>query len=91
MDTPTDFEKFVQHATDKFAELSKQSPSPQWAADIRRLAQSTAEVLTTASPMLQGTHLFTDLRILHDKVLKLMEQHVGGIDPENSRGSWFGR
>jgi hypothetical protein len=89
MDTPTDFEKFLQHATDKFAELSKQSPSPQWAADIRRLAQSTAEVLTTASPLLQGTHLFTDLRILHDKVLNLMEEHVGIIDSESKSGNQF--
>jgi len=89
MDTPIDFEKFVQQATDMFAELSKQVPSPQWAADIRRLAQSTAEVLTTASPMLQGTHLFTDLRLLHDKVLKLMEQHVGMLDSENKSGSQF--
>jgi hypothetical protein len=89
MDTPTDFEEFVQHATDKYAELSRQSPSPQWAADIRRLAQSTAEVLITASPLLQGTQLFTDMRILHDRVLKLMEQHVGLIDSENRTGSRF--
>jgi hypothetical protein len=88
--TPTDFEEFIQHAADKYAELSRQSPSPQWAADIRRLAQSTAEVLTTASPLLQGTHLFTDLRILHDKVLKLMEQYVRMIDSENRSGSQFG-
>jgi hypothetical protein len=84
MDTPTDFEEFVESATDKFDALSTQSPSPQWAADIRRLAQSTAEVLTTASPMLQGMHVFTDLRILHDKVLKLMEEHVGMIDSEKN-------
>jgi hypothetical protein len=39
--------------------------------------------------MLKGTHLFTDLRILHDKVLKLMEQHVGLIDGESSSGRQF--
>ena len=87
----TDFEEFVKHATDKYAELSRQSPSPQWAADIRRLAQSTAVALTTASPMLQGTRLFTELRILHDRGLKLMEQYVGMIDPENASGSRFGQ
>jgi hypothetical protein len=89
--SPDEFAEFVEQAAEKFAELSKQSPSPQWAADIRRLAQSTAEVLTTASPLLQSTHLFTDLRILHDKVLELMEQHVGMIDSENKSGSRFGR
>jgi hypothetical protein len=87
MDTPTDLENFVQQATDKFAELSKRSPSPQWAADIRRLAQTTGEVLITASPLLQGTHLFTDLRILHDKVLKLMKQHVELSDLVSNAGS----
>jgi hypothetical protein len=87
--TASDFREFVESATDKFANLSRVSPSPQWAADIRRLAQSTAEVLTTASPMLQGTHLFTDLRILHDRILKLMEQHVGMIDAENKSGNLF--
>ena len=84
-----DVQKFIESATDKFSELSRRSPSPQWAVDIRCLAQSTAEVLTTASTMLQGTQLYTDLRILHDRILKLMEQHVGMIDAENKSGNRF--
>ena len=87
--TSSDFQAFVESVTDKFAELSRQSPSSQWAADIRRLTQSTGEVLTTASPLLQGTHLFTDLRILHDRALKLMEQHAGLVDLENRSGNRF--
>ena len=87
--TSSDFQAFVESVTDKFAELSRQSPSPQWAADIRRLTQSTGEVLTTASRLLQDTHLFTDLRILHDRALKLMEQHAGLVDLENRSGNRF--
>jgi hypothetical protein len=36
--------------------------------------------------MLRGTHLFSDLRMLNDRMLKLIEQHVGMIDTENSVG-----
>jgi len=33
--------------------------------------------------------LFTDLRILHDRALKLMEQHAGLVDLENRSGNRF--
>jgi hypothetical protein len=38
--------------------------------------------------MLQGTHLFTGLSILNDRILKVMEEHVGMTDTENSVGEW---
>ena len=78
----TEFKEFVEFATDRFRGLSSRTPDPKWADDIKRLAQSTSEVLMSASPMLQETHLFADLRILHERILKLMSQNVGLIDSE---------
>ena len=43
----------------------------------------------TASFGVQDTHLFTDLKLVHERLLKLMAQHVKLIDQENQSGSRF--
>ena len=85
----TDFQEFVEFAHHKYRELASQAPSPAWANEIKRLAQATGEVLMSASPMLQETDLFADLRLTHERILKLMAQHVGLIDSEGSAGNRF--
>jgi hypothetical protein len=43
----------------------------------------------TASPLLQETDLFTDLKLTHERVLKLMAKHMELIDSENNAGNRF--
>jgi hypothetical protein len=84
-----EYREFVEFAASKYRALASQAPSPSWANDIKRLAQATGEVLMTASPLLQETDLFADLKLTHERILKLMAQHVGLIDGESSAGNRF--
>jgi hypothetical protein len=43
----------------------------------------------TASPLLQETDLFADLKLTHERILKLMSQHMDLIDSENNAGNRF--
>ena len=83
------FTEFVQTASEQCCSLSRTVPSPLWANEIKRLAQATGEVLMTASPLLQETELFADLKLTHERILKLMSQHMGLIDGESSAGNRF--
>jgi hypothetical protein len=38
--TETDFQEFVDSATEQYRLLASMAPSPQWANDIKRLAQT---------------------------------------------------
>jgi len=85
----TEFKEFVEFVTDRFRVLSSRNPDPKWADDIKRLAQSTSEVLMSASPMLQETHLFADLKLTHARLLKLMAHNSQLIDSEIGAGNRF--
>jgi len=87
--TETDFQEFVEFAHHKYRDLASREPSLSWANDIKRLAQTTAEVLMSVSPLLQETDLFADLKLTYERVLKLMAQHVGLIDSESNAGNRF--
>jgi hypothetical protein len=84
-----EYREFVEFAASKYRALASQAPSPSWANDAKRLALTTGEVLMTASPLLQETDLFTDLKLTHERVLKLMAQHMELIDTENNAGNRF--
>jgi hypothetical protein len=84
-----EYREFVEFAASKYRALASQAPSPQWANDIKRLAQTTGEVLMSASPLLQETDLFSDLELTHERILKLMSQHIELIDSENNAGNRF--
>ena len=86
---PTEFQKFVCFATERLRELSSRKPDLQWANDAKRLAQATGEVRMTASFEVQDTHLFNDLKLVHERLLELMAQNAHLIDGESSAGSCF--
>lgn len=73
---PTEFQEFVTFASERLQELSSRKPDPLWANDAKRLAQATGEALMTASFEVQDTHLFTDLKLVHARLLKLMGQAI---------------
>lgn len=84
-----EYREFVEFAASKYRALASQAPSPSWANDAKRLAQATGEALMTSSFEVQDTHLFTDLKLTHERVLKLMAQHMELIDSENNAGNRF--
>jgi hypothetical protein len=84
-----EYREFVEYAASKYRALASQAPSPSWANDAKRLAQATGEALMTSSFEVQDTHLFTDLKLTHERVLKLMAQHMELIDSENNAGNRF--
>jgi len=84
-----EYREFVEFAASKYRTLASQAPFRQWANDIKRLAQTTGEVLMSASLLLQETDLFSDLELTHERILKLMSQHMKLIDSENNAGNRF--
>jgi len=86
---PEDLKEFVEFATDRLRELSSRTPSPEWANDAKRLAQATGEALMTASFVVQDSHLFTDLKLTHERLLKLMAQNSHLMDGESLAGRQF--
>jgi len=44
-----------------------------------------------ASPLLQQTALFSDLKLTHECLLKLISENIAMIDSENRTGSLFTR
>ena len=85
------FRDFVQTVSEKYRSLARQAPSPKWAESIKRLARDTSEVLMNASPLLQQTALFSDLKLTHERLLKLISENIAMIDSENRTGSLFTR
>ena len=57
--------------------------------DAKRLAQATGEALMTASFEVQDTHLYTDLKLVHERLLKLMAQHAYLVDGESDASNRF--
>ena len=89
IDSIESFREFVQSTSEQYHTLTRQAPDLKWAKSIKRLSEQTSEVLVTASPLLQNTQLFHELRILHNKILNHMKHHAGIVDSENRSGSRF--
>ena len=76
------FREFVQSTSEQYHTLTRQAPDLKWAKSIKRLMMQISEVLVTASPLLQETAHFAELRCVHGRLLRLISQNIAMIDSE---------